>query len=191
MGRRSKKDPKIVQLFLDKLLEGKSAVQVCRDNPDLPNFSTIWRWMQTDAELRERYRIANEIRAQHSDQRIEDIQAGLSDIVDKVNTGEMTKEAGVIAVHAAKLQIDTEKWRAGKLYPKLYGAETQRVEVNHTATLVDELKVVQQRIEQRKAEKALEARDMVVEGRISTTGSATDTRDENENHSQLGAVGEG
>lgn len=182
MGRRSKKSPEIIKRFLTGLQSGKSAIAVCRDDPDLPDFSTIWRWMQNDPELRDQYRLANEVRAQRIEQDIDDILDDLGGIVEQVNAGAMTKDAGVIAVHAARLRVDSHKWKAAKLYPRLYGADTQRVEVNHTATLVDELKIVQARVEARKAQQQLEAREMVIEGETHTPDIASSSREETGQH---------
>ena len=62
---------------------------------------------------------------------------------------------------SARLEIDTAKWRMAKFFPRLYGEQTQRIEVEHKASFIDELKKVQQAVEERKR---LEAR--TIEGKV-------------------------
>ena len=70
--------------------------------------------------------------------------------MQEARQGLITKDVAYVAIQAARLDIDTEKWRAGKYYPKMYGTD-QRVEVEHKHSLVDDLRIVSERVAEREA----------------------------------------
>ena len=139
---------KIEDEFLKRLMD-RPAKHVGKD-VDMPSFNTFWRWMQKDADLRERYRQVNEGKAALCDAKISEIQEQVRDVVRDAKEGLITKDVAYVAIQAARLDIDTEKWRAAKYYPRFYGTD-QKVEVEHKHSLVDDLRVVQERIAEREA----------------------------------------
>jgi hypothetical protein len=116
----------------------------------MPSFNTFWRWLQKDADLRERYRQVMEGKAALADAKIHDIQEQVRDVVRDARDGVITKDVAYVAIQAARLDIDTEKWRAAKYYPRMYGTD-QKVEVEHKHSLVDDLKIVSERVAEREA----------------------------------------
>lgn len=139
---------KIEDEFLKRLMD-RPAKHVCKD-VDMPSFNTFWRWMQKDADLRERYRQVNEGKAALADAKITELQEQVREVVQEARAGLITKDVAYVAIQAARLDIDTEKWRAAKYYPRVYGTD-QKVEVEHKHSLVDDLRVVQERIAERES----------------------------------------
>ena len=139
---------KVEDEFLKRLMD-RPAKHVGKD-VDMTSFNTFWRWMQKDADLRERYRQVNEGKAALCDAKISEIQEQVRDVVRDAKDGLITKDVAYVAIQAARLDIDTEKWRAAKYYPRFYGTD-QKVEVEHKHSLVDDLRVVQERIAEREA----------------------------------------
>ena len=139
---------KVEDEFLKRLMD-RPAKHVGKD-VDMPSFNPFWRWMQKDADLRERYRQVNEGKAALCDAKISEIQEQVRDVVRDAKDGLITKDVAYVAIQAARLDIDTEKWRAAKYYPRFYGTD-QKVEVEHKHSLVDDLRVVQERIAEREA----------------------------------------
>lgn len=129
--------PKVKTKFLQLVSDGMSAREACK-RPEIVSFRAISNWLMEDEEFREQYRVAMELRAQYLDDKID---YALQDMRD-----------GVIDAQQARVEIDTYKWRAAKLYPKMYG-ENQKVQVEHSAgSFVDALKLAAAEIEQRKLE---------------------------------------
>lgn len=142
------KDKKTEDEFLKRLMD-RPAKHVGKD-VDMPSFNTFWRWLQKDADLRERYRQVMEGKAALADAKIHDIQEQVRDVVRDAKDGLITKDVAYVAIQAARLDIDTEKWRAAKYYPRMYGTD-QKVEVEHKHSLVDDLKIVSKRVAEREA----------------------------------------
>ena len=140
--------PALVDEFLRRIaIDGRSARSVGRDD-DMPTYEAFYNLMNKNEDVRAKYYLAQESRATAIDERIDDT-------LEKV-------EAGVLEYNQGRLRIDTEKWRMAKFFPRLYGEQTQRIEVEHKASFIDELKRVQQAVEERKR---LES--VTVEGKLS------------------------
>jgi hypothetical protein len=129
MGRKIT-DPKEIDAgkkkFIELVSDGMSARKACTHKL-VPTFMTISKWLRDDADFRDQYKVAMELRAQKIDDDIDDA-------IDAMRYGELDAQQ-------ARVVIDTYKWRAAKLYPKFYG-ENQKVEHEHTVvSFVDELKL--------------------------------------------------
>jgi len=123
--------------FLDLVASGMSARKACEEK-GMPSYMSVWNWMKADDEFRNKYQVASELRAQGIDDKIDDT-------IEEMRTGN-------IDAQQARVIVDTYKWRAAKLYPKLYG-DNQKIDVEHKVTsFVDELKLAAMKIEQRKLE---------------------------------------
>lgn len=139
--------PELVDEYLRRIsIEGMSARQVGK-MADMPSYESFHVLKSRDAEIDRRYHEAMESRATAIDDEIDDV-------IKAVASGEMDYNAG-------RLAVDTMKWRMTKLYPRFYG-DNQRVEVEHKASFVDELKRVADKVQE---QKALEAQ--VIEGEVS------------------------
>ena len=128
--------PKLIDEFLRRIaIDGRSARDVGTDE-DLPSYEAFYNLMMKDEVVRDKYYLAQESRATAIDENIERT-------LERVERGELEYNQG-------RLRIDTEKWRMAKFFPRLYGEQTQRIEVEHKASFIDELKKVQLVVEERK-----------------------------------------
>lgn len=128
--------PNLIDEFLRRIaIDGRSARDVGTDE-DLPSYEAFYNLMMKDEVVRDKYYLAQESRATAIDENIERT-------LERVERGELEYNQG-------RLRIDTEKWRMAKFFPRLYGEQTQRIEVEHKASFIDELKKVQLVVEERK-----------------------------------------
>ena len=107
---------------------------ICRDNPDFPVKSTIYEWRYDHPQFSEWYAIA---RAQQVDLLAEEMDAiakdGTNDWMERQGNNEGWQLNGE-AVARSRLRIDTIKWKACKLIPKVYGDKQiteQTVTIKH------------------------------------------------------------
>ncbi len=123
-GRPSKYTPKLAARICERIADGEPLRSVCRD-ATMPDKSTVLRWLGNDenAEFRDQYAHAREMQAD-----------GLFDealeIADDVS-GDWTEDRDGKKVfdhehvQRSRLRVDTRKWAAGKLAPKVYGDKMQ------------------------------------------------------------------
>jgi len=83
----------------------------------MPSHPTIWKWEQTIPSFATAYARAREQRASA----LAEEALTIADGVGHLSTSE--------AVQAAKLQVDTRKWFAAKLNPRIY-SEAVKVDAN-------------------------------------------------------------
>ncbi len=106
MARPSDYTQELADRICVLLSEGKSLRTVCKAE-DMPDASTIFRWIRSNEEFCKQYTRAKQ---ESSDAWAEE----LHDIVDEVA---VDKEA----INKARLQVDTRKWLMAKMKPKKYG----------------------------------------------------------------------
>jgi len=80
--------------------------EVCRMD-GMPDHTTVIRWMRDDASLATRYARARMAQADVLFDRMEAVEEAVS--------------AGTMDSHAARVVLDSMRWRASKLAPKVYG----------------------------------------------------------------------
>jgi len=98
----------IADKVLDRLSNGESLRSICQD-ADMPDGSTVRKWISRNPDFARQYAIAREEQADSLfDETIH--------IADAVPKGAANED-----IQRARLQIDTRKWVAGKLRPKKYG----------------------------------------------------------------------
>jgi hypothetical protein len=92
--------------------------------PDLPRPQTINAWRREKLEFSSRYAQAKMEQAELLAESIDDIAVNLDKhyYVDQA-TGVSKIDTGMVA--HARLMIDTRKWLASKLAPKIYGDKIQ------------------------------------------------------------------
>jgi len=110
--------------------------KLCKMFPELPNPDTIrvWRWQKDDFSAN--YTKSKQFQAEIMAESIEDI---LDDTLDSVyfdEDGNRRLDSGILG--HARLRIDSRKWTAGKLAPKIYGDRQHTdVTVKHEQDLKD------------------------------------------------------
>lgn len=96
----------------EQIADGKSLRDICKSD-NMPNKSTVFRWLAQDEKLRDQYALAREEQGEsHADEIVA--------IADKATPED---------VQVAKLRIDARKWTASKLTPKKYG---DKLDLNHS-----------------------------------------------------------
>ena len=130
-----------------RLALGQSLIAICTD-PAMPSYATVQRWLSNDvATFREDYARAKHEYAHY--------------IAEECMT--IADSATAETAQVCRLQVDTRKWYAGKVMPKVYGDRPADIQINTqvNVTLPEaELRSLQQRklllLEERQA-KAMSA----------------------------------
>ena len=142
---------KVIDEYLRRIaIGGMSARQVGRQK-DMPSYEAFHNRCQKDPEVHRRFLLAMESRASAIDEEIDGV-------LEDVREGRMEYNAG-------RLMVDTMKWRMAKLYPRFYGDNQKLdVQVEHKASFVDELKLVAEKVAERKALQAKVIEGEMIEG---------------------------
>lgn len=114
VGRPSSYTQEKADLICELLAEGKSLRSVLRDNPDLPDMKTIFKWMREHEIFLQQYARAKQEAADAMAEEI--LEIADDDSKDKV---EGKSDMGVIM--RSRVRIDTRKWLMSKMKPKKYG----------------------------------------------------------------------
>lgn len=104
MGRPSAYTEDLADMICDRIAEGESLRAIC-DDRDLPNWRTVFRWLENDASFASKYARAREFQAEVMD-------AKILAVAEKC-----TNETAL----ADRVKIGAFQWRASKLAPKRYG----------------------------------------------------------------------
>lgn len=92
--------------IMAQLEMGRSLVQVCKDD-GMPDRETVSRWMRDEPSYAAKYAYARAMQA-------DTLFSEMADVESKV-------QAGTMDSHAARVVLDSMRWRASKLAPKVYG----------------------------------------------------------------------
>jgi hypothetical protein len=125
MGRPSKYSEVIAESICDEIAIGRSLLQICLDG-DYPSERSVYRWLETNEDFRQKYARAREFQAEHYASEIislADTPVEARKVVIKPDGGEEITIGD--AVDRTRLQIDARKWYASKLAPKKYGEKLQ------------------------------------------------------------------
>ena len=96
----------IMDRIMAELETGRSLVQVCKDD-GMPDRETVSRWMRDEPAYAAKYAYARAMQA-------DTLFSEMADVEHKV-------QAGTMDSHAARVVLDSMRWRASKLAPKVYG----------------------------------------------------------------------
>ena len=96
----------IMDRIMAELETGRSLVQVCKDE-GMPDRETVSRWMRDEPAYAAKYAYARAMQA-------DTLFSEMADVEHKVQVGTMDS-------HAARVVLDSMRWRASKLAPKVYG----------------------------------------------------------------------
>lgn len=118
VGRPTKYTPELGDTICALLTEGKSLRSVCLQE-DMPDKSTVFRWLRENKDFQDQYARAKE---ESTDAMYEEIR-DISDDGISVVKGSAEKKSGAIA-QIVRLQVDTRKWMMSKMKPKKYGDKT-------------------------------------------------------------------
>ncbi len=123
-GRPSKYTKKLAARICERIADGEPLRSVCRDAA-MPDKSTVLRWLCNDenAEFRDQYAYAREMQADGLFDEALEIADDVSD--DWTEDKDGKKVFDHEHVQRSRLRVDTRKWAAGKLAPKVYGDKMQ------------------------------------------------------------------
>lgn len=125
IGRPSSFTQEIADKICNRLANGESVRRIT-DDTDMPAQSTVYDWLAREPSFAEQYARAREKQA-------DAIFNECLDIADDARNDWMEKNGGQVpdneAVQRSRLRIDTRKWMAGKLRPKVYG---EKLDLAHT-----------------------------------------------------------
>ena len=111
VGRPSSYSDAFADEICDRMLDGESLVQICKD-PDMPSRASVYRWMDARPDFEARCARARE---------------GMADfLVDEIQ--ELADDTTEENVQSMKVKISTKQWRAMKMAPRIYG-ERSRTEL--------------------------------------------------------------
>lgn len=95
---------KLFDRICERIAQGESLVAVCKD-AEMPDYSSVMRWLDSRPELRETYARARESQADFLADEMLDVAR---------NSSNETYQPD-------RLRVDALKWRAAKLRPRVYG----------------------------------------------------------------------
>jgi hypothetical protein len=126
-GRPSTFTQEQADVICDRLVSGRSLRSICAD-ADMPQCSTVMKWLERFPAFAEQYARARELQA-------DTIFDEILHIADETAHAQSSDD-----IQAARLRIDARKWMAGKLRPKKYsdkidhtlsGPDGQPIQVAH------------------------------------------------------------
>ncbi len=130
VGRPSSYTAEIGETIFEQMVEGRSLRAICRDE-EMPDFSTVKRWLRKDDAFRAQYARAREDQADtYLDEIIEIADDDGQDRIERQRehkgTGTWVENSEYI--NRSRTRIDARKWFMSKMAPKKYG---DKVEVEH------------------------------------------------------------
>jgi len=110
----------------------KALVVHLKSNPDYPNFTMWWVWLDSHPELADKYARAKRAQAEYMEGRLNEIadnevreaMIGQNGRPLRDSNGDPIMYLSKTAVAHARLRIDTRKWLMAHLAPKKYGDRT-------------------------------------------------------------------
>lgn len=123
--------PEIESEILKRMAEGESLRTICKDDW-LPSRTTVRIRAIEDEDFAVRYARARELQADELFDQIKDIA---DDSTEDWMDGDGGPKLDVEHVQRSKLRIDSRKWMAAKLRPKVYG---DKIDLNHSGKLAVE-----------------------------------------------------
>jgi hypothetical protein len=147
--RPKRYDPKMAERILERLANGETATQICRD-PDMPQYSALKRWERDNADFSRRYEIARRQCCEyHTDEIISIADDSTNDYIERLRAdGTPYLAYNRENVERSRLRVDSRKWNASKILRHVYGEKAEvdvrtpdgiNVKVEERAALIDAL----------------------------------------------------
>jgi hypothetical protein len=130
MGRPSDYSPETGLSICAELSVGKSLRQICSAD-EMPDRSTVFRWLEKHREFRDQYARAREAQTEYwADEILEIADDGSNDWMERQrHNGESETVVDHEHINRSRLRVDSRKWLMSKLAPKKYG---DKVDLQHT-----------------------------------------------------------
>lgn len=134
IGRPLSFTQEIADVICERIADGESLRSIC-SSPDMPNKSTVFRWLAVIPVFCDQYAHAREAQADSIFDEVIDIaDNGSNDWMERLDDdGKKVgwRENGE-AINRSRLRIDARKWMAGKLRPRKYG---EKLDLNVSGSL--------------------------------------------------------
>jgi hypothetical protein len=121
IGRPTDYTPELAKEICGAIASSSIGIKrLCKENPIWPSHNTIYRWLANYPEFRDQY-------AQAKQCQVELLVDEILEIADDSSHDMIENEQGFRICNGefiarSRLKIDTRKWLASKLVPKMYGA---------------------------------------------------------------------
>lgn len=151
-GRPSSYNPKIAKEICDKIAScGKGLKRLCRENEHWPCHETIYNWLRKYPNFFDLYAKAKKDQVTALVEEILEISDDSSHdvLVKEDRDGNEYEVCNTEFVQRSRLRVDTRKWIASKLVPRLYGDNILARE------LADEMKEFREMLESKKSKEEL------------------------------------
>lgn len=120
-GRPSVFTQDLADKICEELAQGKSMRTVCKEE-NMPDMSTVFRWLRTNKEFQEQYARAKQESADAMAEEVLDISDdGRNDWMEKEYGDNIMWVTNGEALQRSRLRVDTRKWLMSKMKPKKYG----------------------------------------------------------------------
>jgi hypothetical protein len=123
-GRPSDWNQEIAQFICERISLGESLVRVCQD-PDMPERSTVYRWMIHHEGFSDMYARAKEAAMEMMAEEIIEIADDSPQCIVPDPDGGVSARTDAAGIQRNRLRVDTRKWLMSKLAPKKYGDKIQ------------------------------------------------------------------
>lgn len=124
-GRPSKFTQAVALEICNRIAQGESLIQICRNSEHLPCKTTIINWLLCGKykDFVVQYTQAREAQMEHySDEILEIADDGQNDWMERESkNGETFEVENHEVLNRSRLRVDARKWLMSKLAPKKYG----------------------------------------------------------------------
>lgn len=130
-GRPSLYSEELAERICEKIADGVSLKDICEEDW-APSRTAVFRWLNVHPEFANSYASAREAQAELLAEEIKAISDdGRRDYKTDADGNEVPDHDHIAR---SKLRVDTRKWIASKLKPKVYG-DRQQLDINGTLTI--------------------------------------------------------
>lgn len=103
----------------------KGIIKICRERKDFPGSDVVYRWLSENNEFYDLYIKAKQNQIEVLVDEVLEIADDTSKDTKETSNGEVCNSE---YVNRARLKVDTRKWLAAKLVPRLYGERTENIQ---------------------------------------------------------------
>jgi len=143
MKRPIQYDQKLADEICETIACSEKGLRVlCKENPHWPHKSMIMKWRLTNDRFGEQYARAKQLQIEALVDDILDISDDVSNdtIIREGKNGEQYENPNSEWINRSRLRIDSRKWLAAKLAPKVYGERKEvSVEESLMTKIIDKL----------------------------------------------------
>lgn len=135
-GRPSIYTPELAKKICDAIATNPVSIgRICKMNPDFPHIDTIFTWKREKPVFSEMYAQAKRDQIEVLVDQILDISDDSSNDYCENSKGESIFDSE--HVQRSRLKIDTRKWYASKLAPRIYGDKIENDDKSQNQSEID------------------------------------------------------